>query len=238
MLIGRLSADEHPGRVLDAVFDPQEEGDGFFAIHDAMIVAEGQIHHGADDDLSINGHGALLDAVHAEDRALRRVEDGRAQERAVDAAVGDGEDAAGEVADLEFAVFGFFRVGEDVEFEVGEGFFVAVVEDGNNEAAFGADGDADVVVVLVDDFVALDADVDAWDGFESFDDGFDEKGHEAEFDAIFGEETVLKFFAHVHDSSHVTLVESGEDGGGLLGADELVSDFAAQGCHFFPGDTA
>jgi hypothetical protein len=24
----------------------------------------------------------------------------------------------------------------------------------------------------------------------------------------------------------------------LLGADELVSDFAAQGCHFFPGDTA
>ena len=79
-MVGRLSADEHAGRVFDAVFDPQEEGDGFFAIHDAMIVAEGQIHHGADNDLSINGHGALLDAVHAEDGALGGVEDGGAEE--------------------------------------------------------------------------------------------------------------------------------------------------------------
>ena len=139
---------------------------------------------------------------------------------------------------MEFAVFGFFGVGEDIEFEVGEGFLIAVVENGDDEAAFGADGDADVVVVLVDDFVTFDADVDARDGFECFDDGFDEERHEAEFDAIFGEEAVLKFFAHVHDSGHVTLIEGGEDGGGLLGADELVGDFAAQGCHFFPGDTA
>jgi hypothetical protein len=39
-------------------------------------------------------HGPFLDGVHAEDAALGRIEDRRGEERAEDAAVGDGEDAA------------------------------------------------------------------------------------------------------------------------------------------------
>ena len=46
--------------------------------------------------------------VHAEDGDLRRVEDRRAQQRAEDAAVGDGERAALEVLDGDLAVAGGF----------------------------------------------------------------------------------------------------------------------------------
>ena len=69
-----------------------------------MVVAEREIHHRADDDLAVHGDRALLDGVHAEDAALRRIEDRRAEQGAVDAAVGDGEDAAAEVFDADLAL--------------------------------------------------------------------------------------------------------------------------------------
>jgi hypothetical protein len=87
--------------------------------------------------------------------------------------------------------------------------------------------------VLVDDFVTLDADIDGGHGFESFDDGFDEERHEAELDAVFGDEAVLQFLAQIHDGGHVALVEGGEEGSGLLSADELVSDLRRSGDIFF-----
>ncbi len=83
-----------PRRVLEAVLDADEEGDGFLAVDQAVVVAEGEIHHRADDDLAVEGDRALLDGVHAEDAALGRIEDRGAEQRAVGAAVGDGEHAA------------------------------------------------------------------------------------------------------------------------------------------------
>jgi len=49
----------------------------------------------------------LHDRVHAQDRALRRVDDGRPEQAPVDAAVGDGEGAARHLVDGEAAVAGF-----------------------------------------------------------------------------------------------------------------------------------
>jgi hypothetical protein len=72
----------------------------------AVIVAEGEIHHRADDDLAVDGDGALGDGVQAEDGALRRIDDGGRQHRAEDAAVGDGEDAALEVGEGDLALAG------------------------------------------------------------------------------------------------------------------------------------
>src|SRR5262245_6999415 len=99
-------AHEEAGGLFDVLFDFDEEGDGFFAVYEAVVVAEGEVHHGADDDLVIQGDGALLNGVHAEDAALGGIENGGAEEAAVDAAITNGEDAALEVFDGEFAVAG------------------------------------------------------------------------------------------------------------------------------------
>jgi len=57
-------------RCLKAILDPDEEGDGFLAIDEAVVVAEGEIHHRADDDLAVEGDGALLDGVTARNLLL------------------------------------------------------------------------------------------------------------------------------------------------------------------------
>ena len=69
-----------------------------------MVVGEGDVHHRPDLDLVAHRDRAPLDLVHAEDAGLRRVEDRRRHQRAVDAAIGDREGAAGEILDRELAV--------------------------------------------------------------------------------------------------------------------------------------
>ena len=69
--------------MFDAVFDVFEEADAFGAVDDAVVVAEGDVHHRAQGDLA--GvvwvfYCALLDAVHAEDCGLRWVQDWRGHE--------------------------------------------------------------------------------------------------------------------------------------------------------------
>lgn len=69
-----------------------------------MVVREGEVHHRPDLDLAVDGDRLLLDGVQAEHGGLREVDDGRAHERAEDAAVADGEGAAGHVLDGELVV--------------------------------------------------------------------------------------------------------------------------------------
>lgn len=47
------------------------------AINKAVIICESHIHHRAGLNLTVDDHGALLDAVHAENGRLRGVDDGR-----------------------------------------------------------------------------------------------------------------------------------------------------------------
>ncbi len=73
----------------------------------------------------------------------------------------------------------------------------------------GADGDADVVEVVFNDVVAVDAAVDGRHVLEGLDDGFDEERHEAELHAVLFHELVLDRLAEVHHGGHVHLVEGG-----------------------------
>ena len=117
ILIAGFSASQiqqQPLRILQALLDAHQEGHRVLAVDDAVVVAERQVHHRPDHDLAVAHHRALLDAVHAEDARLRRVEDRRRHQRAVDAAVGDGERAALHVLDAELAVAGALA-------EVGDG---------------------------------------------------------------------------------------------------------------------
>ncbi len=112
---------------------------------------------------------------------------------------------------------------------------VAIAKNGNDETAFGADGDANIEVVLGDDFIAFDAGVDGGNRFEGVDGGLEKEAHEAEFDAVLGLEGGLDFGAKGNEVGEVGFVEGGEDGGGVLSADEPIGDLASEGGHLFAG---
>jgi hypothetical protein len=142
-------------------------------------------------------------------------------------------------ARLDLAFLGLGGVGERCRFSSSaKDLLVAIAEHRHDEAALRADGDADVVEMVLHDLIAIDADIDGRDRLEGLDDGFHEEGHEAELDAVLGDKAVLQLGAQGHDGAHVALVEGGEDGGGLLGADELVGDLAAQRRHLLARDAA
>ena len=71
-----------------------------------MIVREREEHHGPDFDFAVDSDGLVLDGVEAEHGGLREIDDRGAHQRAEDAAVADGEGAAGHVLDRELAVAG------------------------------------------------------------------------------------------------------------------------------------
>jgi len=58
-----LDFEEEADGVLDGFLDVDEEGYGFLAVDDAVIVAQCEVHHGPDDYLAFDGHGAVLDFV-------------------------------------------------------------------------------------------------------------------------------------------------------------------------------
>ena len=122
--------------------------------------------------------------MHAEDARLRRVQDRRRQQRAVHAAVGDGEGAALHVLDGELAVAGAPAEVGDGLLDLGQRHAVGLAHHRHHQALLGADGDADVVVVLVDDVVAIDLGVDGRDLLQRLDAGLHEEAHEAQLHAV------------------------------------------------------
>src|SRR5262249_36744482 len=83
-------SEEYSGcRILDVLLDLHQELNRLAAVNDAMVVAEGDIHHRANDDGAVLRDRAILDLVQPEDADLRRVQDRRAHERSEDAAVRD-----------------------------------------------------------------------------------------------------------------------------------------------------
>src|SRR5262245_28009132 len=86
-------ADQHARRILETFLDGHEELHRLAAIDDAVIVGEREVHHRPHHHLSVDDHGPVLDLVHAEDRALWRIDDRRRHQRAEHAAVGDAEGA-------------------------------------------------------------------------------------------------------------------------------------------------
>ncbi|KAI3486894.1 hypothetical protein L1887_49533 [Cichorium endivia] len=73
-------------------------------VEQAVVVGERHDHDGADLDLAVHHPCLVLDGVHAQDGRTGQVEDGRAKERAKDAAVADGERAAAHVLERELVV--------------------------------------------------------------------------------------------------------------------------------------
>src|SRR3546814_20480533 len=67
------SSDLQARRVLDRLLDRLQERHRLAAVDQPMVIAEREIHHRADHDLAVADGRAILDAVEAETRRLRRV---------------------------------------------------------------------------------------------------------------------------------------------------------------------
>ena len=61
----RVLSEQQLVGVLEQLFDADQEAHGFAAVDDPVVIADGLIHHGANDYLSIHGNWPLFDLVHA-----------------------------------------------------------------------------------------------------------------------------------------------------------------------------
>ena len=107
--------------------------------------------------------------------------------------------------------------------------------DGDHQAAVGADGHADVEVIVKDDLVAVDAAVDGGKSLQGFDDRLDEERHEAEPDPVLRLKRLFVVGPQLDHSRHVGFVEGGQDRGGLLDFDQALGDFLAEPAHALTG---
>ena len=213
---------------------PHQEGHRLLAVDDAVIVGERQIHHRPDLDLAVHRHRTLHDVVHAQNARLRRVQDRRRHQRAVGAAVGDGEGAALHLVHGQGAVARRLAQGRDALLNARQRQRVGVAQHRHDQALVGADSDADVVVVLVDDVRAVDLGVDGRDFLQRGDHGLGEEAHEAELGAMALFEGFLVLAAQRHHRRHVHLVEGGQLGGRVLRLFQATGDGLTQARHLHP----
>src|SRR5690349_2898628 len=61
------------------------------AIHDAVVVGQREIHHGAHGDGVVDHHGTLLNGSNSQDGYVRLVDYRKPHEPAINAWIGDGE---------------------------------------------------------------------------------------------------------------------------------------------------
>ena len=94
----------------------------------------------------------------------------------------------------------------------------------HGQPALGADGDAEIHVVVIDQVVAIDEGVDARELAKGEHGGPGEEAHEAERHAVGFVELVLVLGPQGHHRRDIDFVDGGEDGGGLLGLHEPLGD--------------
>ena len=104
---------------------------------------------------------------------------------------------------------------------------VGVANDRHDQTAFGADRHADVVIVLVDDLVALDFGVELRKQPQRRDARLDEERGDAEADAVLLLEDLLAPLAQRHERGHVDLVERRQHRRGALRLDQPSGDGCA-----------
>ena len=193
-----------------------------------MVIGQRQIHHRADQNLVVDHHGALLDLVHAENAGLRRVQDRGRHQRAVNAAVRNGEASARHVIRRDFAVAGAVAKIGDLRLNLGKVHATSIADDRHDKALRRADGDADIVVVLVNDVGAVDLGVDSRELLQRLDRGKNEHAHETEPGSVGRLELLAVIGAHLHHRRHVDLVEGGQHRRRVLGRLEACRDDLAK----------
>src|SRR5690606_41403831 len=58
--------DALPIWIFQQILEGDQEADRFLAVDQAVVVRQRQVHHGQDHHLAVDGHGTILDLVHAQ----------------------------------------------------------------------------------------------------------------------------------------------------------------------------
>src|SRR5690606_16633205 len=218
-------------RVFQNILHAHKEGHGLLAIDDAVIIGEREIHHRADFDLAANDDRAFLDLVHTENARLRRIQDRRGHERTIDTTIGDGEGTALQILKLQGTVACAPTKIVDRLLDACERQVLRIAHHRHNKPAIRTDRNADIVIILVDEVVAINFRVDGGDFAQRMDARRYEETHEADAHTMLLLEEVLVLRAQRHDIRHVHLVEGGEHGSGVLRILEARCDGLAQARH-------
>mmetsp|Transcript_11760 Transcript_11760/g.24365 ORF Transcript_11760/g.24365 Transcript_11760/m.24365 type:complete len:306 (-) Transcript_11760:383-1300(-) len=213
---GRGSAlQEQAARVLDLVAHSGQECHSLTPVNEAVVIGQREVHDWPRDDVAALGHHrAHLGCVHAEDGALWRVDDGRAQHAAKDAAIADGEGPAAHVVERQLLLLGLLGELRDGGLHLEDGHSLHVPDHGNHQAPRACNGNADVDVVAVDDLssAVVDDRVHAWDLLQGEGAGLDEGGHESQAHAMHLLKSILVLLSQGNDRGHVHLLEGCKHG--------------------------
>eukprot|EP01137_Pigoraptor_chileana_P003231 Opistho-2@43121 len=199
-----------------------------------MVVCEGNIHHRADLNLSVDGHGAIKDSVHAENSRLRGIDDRRAHKRPIHPSVRDGEGPANHVLDGNVVRAGLCTEGSNRLFDIRKGHLFAVAENGDNKTLGRCHGDANVDIIAVDNLLTLNNGIDDGLVLEGDDRGLDKSRHEAELNLVLLEKIILELVAQCGNVAHVNLVECGEHRIGVLSLLQTLGNGEAHTRHLDP----
>ncbi len=192
-----------------------------------MVVGESQIHNGADDDLAVAHDRAVRNGVHPQHRALGRVDNRGGENRAVHAAVGNGKGPPFQIGQGNLVVFDLpGKVGDGL-LNLGEMHLIRTAQHRHHQPLFSTDSNPDMVVVIREDIVAVDAGVDFGEGFKGLHAGFHKKRHQPQLDAMTLLKTLLMLFAQGHNPAHIGFVEGGQHGGLLPGRQQPLGDALA-----------
>src|SRR5579872_509982 len=126
-----------------------------------MVIADGQVHHGANDDLPVYDHGSFLDLVHAEDGGLGNIDNGRGHQAAEDASVGNGESAPLHFVHAELVVAGLGGEFDHFLFDFGHAETFSVADHRHYQSLGCGHGNGDITVIMIDQFVAVDIGIDS-----------------------------------------------------------------------------
>src|SRR5438128_3987271 len=141
--------------MLEIVPDVLNEGGPDVPVDDAVVEGAGEVHHVPDHNLVVPDHGPLLDLVDPEDCDLGPVDDRRRQDAALLAEGRDRERGALDLCEGEFLVARRIREPLDFLREIPKVLPVRLVDYRHREALVRGGCDANVVVSLNDDLLAL-----------------------------------------------------------------------------------
>lgn len=96
--------EQHSPGVLNVLLDLNQELNSFSAVKQTMVIGQGEIHHGTNLDLTVDGNRTVLDCVKAENSSLRKIDDGSAHQGSENTPVADGEGATSHVFNSKLVV--------------------------------------------------------------------------------------------------------------------------------------
>jgi hypothetical protein len=134
---------------------------GYRTVDEAVIVAQGEVNHGADGNgvISIlvgHDHCLLHDSTHAHDGCVRLVDDWQTEYGSELSGVGDGEGGTFDIFGLELLVAGPLAEVGNSALQSEEVEIAGVLEDGNNKSPVEGDGDSDIDIAMISNVLAFD----------------------------------------------------------------------------------